>query len=416
VTRPLAKLESLAASKPYALIGGPFGSKLTSPDYVEEGGIPVIRGSNLNGGRYLDESEFVYVSEQKMREDLFGNLAHPGDIVFTQRGTLGQVALIPPDSKFDTYVISQSQMKLTVDSQKVDPRFIYYFFSSREGIQQIVNQNSSSGVPHINLTSLRKFSLPVPPLKEQQRIADILSAYDDLIENNQRRIALLEEAARMLYREWFVRFRFPGHEHVKIIDGVPELWKPHTLAHVCDAVGGGTPSTDKREYWDGGDIPWFTPTDVTRNACLALLDSEKRITESGLRGSSAKMLPAGTVLMTSRASVGFFGIVQVPSCTNQGFINIVPHKPNMRMYLLHNLMSRVEEIRSHAGGATYKEISKGKFKTLRVLVPDDSLLREFEELTTTFHAQVRTLHRASYKLAEARDLLLPRLMNGQIAV
>jgi type I restriction enzyme, S subunit len=319
-------------------------------------------------------------------------------------------------AKFDTYVISQSQMKLTVDSQKVDPRFIYYFFSSREGIQQIVNQNSSSGVPHINLTSLRKFSLPVPPLKEQQRIADILSAYDDLIENNQRRIALLEEAARMLYREWFVRFRFPGHEHVKIIDGVPELWKPHTLAHVCDAVGGGTPSTDKREYWDGGDIPWFTPTDVTRNACLALLDSEKRITESGLRGSSAKMLPAGTVLMTSRASVGFFGIVQVPSCTNQGFINIVPHKPNMRMYLLHNLMSRVEEIRSHAGGATYKEISKGKFKTLRVLVPDDSLLREFEELTTTFHAQVRTLHRASYKLAEARDLLLPRLMNGQIAV
>jgi type I restriction enzyme S subunit len=127
VTKSLAKLENLAAPEPYALVGGPFGSKLISTDYVDEG-IPVIRGSNLNGGRYLKEDDFVYVSEQKMREDLFGNLAHPGDIVFTQRGTLGQVALIPDNSRFDTYVISQSQMKLTVDKDKADVRFIYYFF------------------------------------------------------------------------------------------------------------------------------------------------------------------------------------------------------------------------------------------------------------------------------------------------
>jgi len=145
VTKSLAKLENLAASEPYALVGGPFGSKLISTDYVDEG-IPVIRGSNLNGGRYLEEDDFVYVSEQKMREDLFGNLAHPGDLVFTQRGTLGQVAIIPDNSRFDTYVISQSQMKLTVDKDKADARFIYYFFSSREAVRRILNQNSSSGV------------------------------------------------------------------------------------------------------------------------------------------------------------------------------------------------------------------------------------------------------------------------------
>ena len=118
MTRSIARLESLAATKSYALIGGPFGSKLTSADYVEDG-IPVIRGSNLNSGRYLNEDEFVYVSEQKVREDLFGNLAGRGDIVFTQRGTLGQVAMIPEESCFDTYVISQSQMKLSVDPESL---------------------------------------------------------------------------------------------------------------------------------------------------------------------------------------------------------------------------------------------------------------------------------------------------------
>jgi type I restriction enzyme S subunit len=104
--RAAVRLETLAAPKPHALVGGPFGSKLTSADYIDDG-IPVIRGSNLNNGRYIDENEFVYVSEQKMREDLFGNLASRGDIIFTQRGTLGQVALIPLNSRFETYVISQ---------------------------------------------------------------------------------------------------------------------------------------------------------------------------------------------------------------------------------------------------------------------------------------------------------------------
>lgn len=220
----------------------------------------------------------------------------------------------------------------------------------------------------------------------------------------------------MLYCEWFVRFRFPGHEHVKIIDGIPAGWERQTFNDVCEAVGGGTPSTGKPEFWNDGDIPWYTPTDITRNSCLALLDSATKITEAGLRGSSAKMLPVGTVLMTSRASVGFFGIIDAPSCTNQGFINILPKDPRSRMCLLQNLMHRVEEIRSHAGGATYKEISKGKFKALPVVIPDTALMREFEEQASELHRQVRTLHTMNQKLAEARDLLLPRLMNGQLAV
>jgi type I restriction enzyme S subunit len=293
-----------------------------------------------------------------------------------------------------------------------NPLFMYYFLKTKD----FSPLNSGAAQPSLNRNFVHVVSVTIPGSKEQGAIAEILSAYDELIENNRRRIALLEEAAQMLYREWFVRFRFPGHEHVKIIDGIPEGWERRTFHDVCDAIGGGTPKTSKPEYWNDGDIPWYTPTDITRNSCLALLDSTTKITEAGLRGSSAKMLPSGTVLMTSRASVGFFGIIDTPSCTNQGFISIIPRDLCARMYLLHNLMHRVEEIRSHSGGATYKEISKGKFRALPVVVPEALLLREFEEQTATLHAQVLSLHTMNQKLAQARDLLLPRLMNGEIAV
>jgi type I restriction enzyme S subunit len=227
---------------------------------------------------------------------------------------------------------------------------------------------------------------------------------------------LLEQAAWLLYKEWFIHLRFPGHEHVKIKDGVPEGWEEKKIEEVCDTVGGGTPSTTKPEYWDNGDITWVIPSDVTRNDCLALNDSEKKITQSGLRSSSARLVPPDTILMTSRASVGFFAMMNKEVCTNQGFINIIPHKNWLRMYLLHNLMYRVEEIRSYSGGSTYKEISKGRFRQMTMIVPSKPVAQEFDDLAYQVLKQVRVLKKQQLKLMEARDLLLPRLMNGEIAV
>jgi type I restriction enzyme S subunit len=135
---PRQKLELLASDEPYSFIGGPFGSKLTSRDYVEDG-VPVIRGSNLNNGRFLDIDDFVFVSESKVRKDLSSNLAKPCDLVFTQLGMLGQVALIPEVGISDRYVVSQSQMKLTVDDSKADRLFLYYYFSSHEAVERIMN-------------------------------------------------------------------------------------------------------------------------------------------------------------------------------------------------------------------------------------------------------------------------------------
>ena len=313
-------------------------------------------------------------------------------------------------------VFASYLVRFRVDSRLADPCFVGCIVESTIYKKYVKSQVSGAAQPNANAKVLGRFVFRLPPRSIQRRIASILSAYDELIENNRQRIALLEEAARLLYREWFVHFRFPSHEHVKITDALPKVWERRTFDDVCDTVGGGTPKTSKPDYWYGGDIPWYTPTDITRNSCLALLDSATKITEAGLRGSPAKILAAGTVLMTSRASVGFFGIIEAPSCTNQGFISLIPNDPHLRMYLLHNLIHRVEEIRSQAGGSTYKEISKGKFKALPIVLPEGMLLREFEEQVATLHAQVRSLHKSNQKLAEARDLLLPRLMNGEISV
>ncbi len=377
-------------------------------------GVNFIKAEALNGDSSLDSSSFAFV-EESTHEKLRRSILAEGDILVTIAGVhVGRCGFVRTEHLPAN--TNQAVGIIRVLRKKANPRFVYYFFKNPKTFQICQGLGGQAAQPNINLTVLKGLCLPLPGLRTQDSIVDVLSAYDDLIENNRRRIALLEEAARLLYREWFVHFRFPGHEHVKIIDGLPEGWERRTFGAVCQAVGGGTPSTSKPEYWSGGDIPWYTPTDITRNSCLALLDSAKKITDAGLRGSSAKMLPTGTVLMTSRASVGFFGIIEKPSCTNQGFISVRPNDLYARMYLLFNLMHRVEEIRAHAGGSTYKEINKAKFKALNVIMPDSALLREFEAQASGVHAQVRTLHSMNQKLAQARDLLLPRLMNGEITV
>ena len=249
----------------------------------------------------------------------------------------------------------------------------------------------------------------------QRRIADILSAYDELIENNRRRIALLEQAARELYREWFVRLRFPGHQNTRIVDGLPEGWERKKIADVCLTTGGGTPSTKSADYWDG-DITWVVPTDVTNNDCLVLLDSVRKITEEGLRESSAKMVPAETILMTSRASVGFFAIMDREVCTNQGFINVVPHDEEIRLYFLFNFISRVPEIRNNAQGTTYPEISKGRFREMDLVIPKRAVATEFSRKASEVIDCVRCLKRSTSALTQARDILLPRLMSGEARV
>lgn len=398
-------------------------------------GIHIKHGYAFKGEFFSDSGEYIVLTPGNFHE-VGGFRARPGKdrfysgdipenfilakddliVAMTEQGEglLGSSALIPEDNKF----LHNQRLGLLdyIDTNIFDRFFLYYLFNTRSVRYQISGSASGTKVRHTSPDRIYRVSVKVPDVKTQQKIADILSKYDDLIENNRRRIELLEESARSLYREWFIYLRFPGHEHIPIINGIPEGWEKKKIEEICETVGGGTPSTQNHEYWNDGDITWVVPTDVTKNNCLALLDSERKITESGLKNSSAKLVPPETILMTSRASVGFFALMDKEVCTNQGFINIILYQENYRMYFLHNLMYRVEEIRSHAGGSTYQEINKTRFRNLDIVIPSKILLQQFQEQSYKILQQVRLLNKQVAKLSQARDLLLPRLMNGEIAV
>ena len=341
-----------------------------------------------------------------------------GDVIFAritpclEHGKTAKVGNLPDSRGFGSteFFVFRARHGISI------PDYVYYLARSatiRE--PAIKSMIGASGRQRAQRTVIENIPVALRPLSEQHRIAAILSTYDDLIENNRRRIQLLERAARLLYKDWFVHLRFPGHDRTTITDGVPEGWARHRINDVCDTVGGGTPSTKVSEYWNG-DITWVVPSDVTKSDSLVLLDSDRKITERGLRKSSARMVPSNTILMTSRASVGYFALLTSEACTNQGFINIVPQSEYDRLYLLFNLMSRVDEIRSNAMGTTYPEISKGRFRQMGIVMPSATLVRRFAEVVGDSVQQIGCLTRSNMLLAQARDLILPRLMDGEVSV
>jgi len=275
--------------------------------------------------------------------------------------------------------------------------FVYYLLKN----YPLNSYAGGSAQPLLTQTVLKPIIFKIPELPAQRKIASILSAYDDLIENNLKRIKLLEEKSFLRYKQ-IVR---------------EEKMAEFLIEEVCETLGGGTPATGDRRYWDEGEILWFSPTDLTKHHSIVLLDSEKKITELGLQKSSAKLVPAKTILMTSRASIGYFGLINKPASTNQGFINIIPFNDNHRAYMLFDLKNRKEEIIGNANGSTFLEISKGKFRQMKIKLPkDEKVLIDFEQEFEVSFSFIENLLKQNTKLREARDILLPKLMNGQIEV
>ena len=338
--------------------------------------------------------------------------AEYGDTLYTVVGSYGIPAFVNHNIPF----CFERNIALLHPNNRVIPKYLYYAVNNPIFYGNANNIANGSAQKLIPLSKLAGMEISVPPIERQETIVNILSAYDDLIENNQKQIKLLEEAAQRLYREWFVELRFPGHEDVKIVDEVPEGWRIETIGNICCAICGGTPSTKEKSYYEGGNIPWVTPTDITRNGCLILLETEKKITKEGLAHSSAKMVPAWAILMTSRARVGYFGMCEFPVCTNQGFISCIPHQENMRFYMLHNTMRRVDEIRAKAGGSTYLEISKSTFRDMKIIVPADEILKSFDESIQMLMIKTKNCKEQIRILTDTRDRLLPKLMSGETEV
>jgi len=376
-----------------------------------ETGYKLVTGKHIKNGQ-IDPSDAYYISEEDYRKINERSVVEQWDVLMSMIGTVGEVAVV---KDYPNYAIKNVALFKCAGSE-LNGKWLAYYLRSADAQGHISGNQKGSSQQFLSLKQLRSLPVPIADKAYMQKVVDILSAYDDLIENNQKQIKLLEEAAQRLYKEWFVDLRFPGYETTPIIDGVPEGWVDKGMEDICDSVGGGTPSTKNDEYYRDGKIKWVTPTDITRKNGLILLDTEKKITEEGLQHSSAKMVPPYTILMTSRASVGFFGLCEYDVCTNQGFISCIPYKENIRLYLLYNLMNRVDEIRAKASGSTFLEISKKSFRGLRVFLPTDDVLDAFTKLVCPMVQQMEILTKSIATLQEARDRLLPKLMSGEIEV
>lgn len=303
---------------------------------------------------------------------------------------------------------------------ELNPRFYAYVFRSGVIRQVLSAHGSGANISNLNQDILDRLVVPLPPRHAQDRIAAILSAYDDLIENNTRRIAILEEMARRLYEEWFVHFRFPGHEEVEFAETelgtAPNTWQVQTIAETFKITGGGTPSKKVDEYWADGTIDWYSPTDLTKAGTAFMDGSSSKITPLGLQKSSARLFPPFSVMMTSRATIGAIAINTTEACTNQGFITCLPNRRFPLYVLMHWLRENVEMFINLASGATFKEISKGVFKEIKLLVPSQSLVDEFERFVAPMMQTMLVLQRKNANLRAQRDLLLPKLVSGEIDV
>lgn len=313
-------------------------------------------------------------------------------------------------------VAFNQDLKAVKPSEIIDTEFLFHWF--RANAYKILGRadEAAHGTKRIQTDRLLSMPIRIPEFHAQRRIARVLSAYDELIENDQRRVRILEEMACTLYREWFVHFRFPGYKKVPRVASrlgdIPQDWEVKTVADSFEISGGGTPPRREASYWDGGTIQWFAPSDLTAVNTMFMDDSPEHITELGLTESSARLFPAFSVMMTSRATIGAIAINTREACTNQGFITCLPNERIPLYCLFHWLKENVPTFQRMASGATFKEISRGVFKTIDFLRPSSVLVRRFESLIEPMAKQMLTLQRQIQNLRRTRDLLLPRLLNG----
>jgi type I restriction enzyme, S subunit len=425
----------ISAPSRNALVGGPFGSDLVSRDYLLSG-VPVIRGANMSHGRWVD-GDFVFVSPEKA-DSLSSNLARPGDILFTQRGTLGQVALIP-NARFDRYLISQSQMKLTVDPAKVCSQFLYYVFTSAEQ-QAYIRQNAiQTGVPHTNLGILRGTPVVLPSLSSQKSIAHILGTLDDKIELNRRMNDTLEAMARALFKSWFVDFDpvraksegrtpagmsadtaklFPSELVGSRLGFIPKGWTHVSVratgAELFDGPHATPPESEGGAIFLG--IKNFTPTSLN-------LADVRYIAEHDYPRWTKRVVPtAGDIVFTYEATLGFFALIPpgVRCCLGRRTALIRPQAGRRDGHFLLEWFVAApfqEFLRAHRQpGSTVDRIWLKDFPSYPVLRPPDELVSCFDEVIAPVWALIHAAQEESILLRKTRDELLPRLLSGELSV
>jgi len=396
-------------------------------------GYPYVAIPQMREGR-LQLSEARRISTAHFREWTRKANPQPYDVVLSRRCNPGESAFVPPGVQF---ALGQNLVLLRSNAAKVHLPFLRWLVRGNEWWEQIGKfLNVGAVFDSLRCADVPNFEVPLPPLQDQRAIAHILGTLDDKIELNRRMNETLEAMARALFKSWFVDFDpvrakvkgrdpglpkpiadlFPDSFVDSELGEIPKGWSVRPIGDLSDVVGGTTPSTTVPAYWEHGVHSWATPKDLSGLATPVLLQTDKRITDAGLAQIGSGLLPKGTVLLSSRAPIGYLAIAEIPVAINQGFIAMKPKEGVSNIFLL--LWARVshDEIVSRANGSTFLEISKTNFRPILVVIPDDDVMRAFERLAKPFYERIVENERESQTLATSRDTLLPKLISGDLRV
>ncbi|WP_074974772.1 restriction endonuclease subunit S [Nitrosospira multiformis] len=356
---------------------------------------------------YLTEYSQTYSHEGLAQSKLW----KPGTLCITIAANIAESAILGIEGCFPDSVVG-----FVADPEKADVRFIKYYIE----ILKLQMQSVSRGTTQDNLSvdKLLSFDFLVPPLSVQQRIASILSAYDELIENSQRRIKILESMVRALYREWFIHFRFPGYEHhprvASSFGEIPQGWEVKPVEHFGKVITGKTPSKANADFY-GDHVPFVKTPDMHGN--MFILDTNERLSMHGAASQSNKTLPVGSICVSCIGTIGVVSITTEDCQSNQQINSVVLTNDASREFLFLRLQDAKRVLENlGANGATMGNVNKRKFESMEIVCPPADLLVDYHRLTQPMFSQILTLSRQIQNLRRTRDLLLPRLLSGQIEV
>jgi type I restriction enzyme S subunit len=393
---------------------GLYDGPHATPKPADEG--PIFLGiGNITEDGHLDLSSVRHIAEEDMPAWTKRVTPQAGDIVFTYEATLNRYAIIPEGFRG---CLGRRLALIRPNPAVVNTRWLHHYFFGQDW-RATISANTLAGatVERVPLTKFPDFPVELPPLAEQDRIASILSAYDDLIENNTRRIAILEEMARRIYEEWFVRFRFPGHENVRMVESelglVPEGWKVAPFTELADVLSGGTPKKANPEYWDG-PIPFYTPKDFPKAPFV--LTTESGVTELGASKCNSNVYPKETVFITARGTVGNVTLASRPMIMNQSCYALKGRNGVGQLFLYQATKEAAEAFRQKAHGAVFDTIIVDTFRLHETLLPAPEVHAAFESIAKPIFDLLLKLQLKNTNLRTTRDLLLPKLISGELDV
>ncbi len=383
------------------------GTPTMSESKYWNGDIPWVSSGEMNQRKIHDTSQRV--TEEGAME---GSKRVPARTVLAVVRGMSlakefRVAITARDVTFN------QDLKALIPTDRLFPEFLFYYLLSQNQPIRDSASESAHGTKKLDTQVLEEWPLPLPLVQTQQKIAAVLSAYDELIENNRRRIALLEKLAEEIYREWFVRLRFPGHEKVKLLKGVPEGWKDQPASEVLHVMGGGTPKTEVPAYWDG-DIPFFTPKDS--HVGFYVLDTEKKLTVSGLESCSSQLFPVETMFITARGTVGELCLAHQPMAMNQSCYALAPKNAQSVFFHFLAMKTAIAYIKGISKSGVFDNIVIDTFKQVPIRMPGEGLVNQFNKIAEPIFRQVGALLEMNVQLRQTRDLLLPRLISGKLSV